>query len=470
MNLNPLGMAANIDLNSMVTKIVDAERLPKQKRIDREVANINSKISAYGQLKASLDTMKDLMVDFRQEKTFSARKAHTSDENVVVAMATTGAIAGQYTMNVLQLAKKHKIASRVVPQQEDRFGPGDLQIQLGNKRFLISIKNNSKLVDIAKKINGNQTNPGVQASIINENEGKRLVLTSNISGKENTIRVSAHTQSDNPLKKFEYKYEIDDTDPQVTKKILSTYQGMIQVQPAQNSEVIVDGIARLSSHNNIMENAINGINLTLKRKMELNEPPIKIDIRYNTQKVEKNIERFIAAYNQFHQTSKELSSLDPKTGQVGPLAGDNVAMSIASRLKKVFSSPILPAPQEIKSLTEFGITTTRQGTLEVNYSILNRKINDNFNKLKMFFGGNQGFARKIEDAIQNITGTSGAIRIQEKSLMEKNYRLKDDKMLLKHRMDNLEKRTHAQFTSMQNATRKMQYQLTSMMEAIKLTT
>ena len=140
--------------------------------------------------------------------------------------------------------------------------------------------------------------------------------------------------------------------------------------------------------------------------------------------------------------------------------------SADSRLKSVFSSRVEPAPEDLKTLTEFGITTTRQGTLEINYDMLDRQLNNNFNKLEDFFGGNQGFAKKVEDAIQGITGVTGSIRTRERSMVEQNYRLDDDQASLDRRMDSLEKRTHAKFTAMQDATSKMQSQLAGMMNAL----
>jgi len=70
---------------------------------------------------------------------------------------------------VLQLAQSHKIASDVLPQ-DAKFGPGKLQISLGKKSFNIEVKPQSKLIDIVRSINGEKSNPGVRASVINDVE------------------------------------------------------------------------------------------------------------------------------------------------------------------------------------------------------------------------------------------------------------------------------------------------------------
>ncbi|MCF7476631.1 flagellar filament capping protein FliD [Vibrio sp. J2-4] len=662
MSLGPLGMSGGMDINSMVSKIVDAERVPKQQRIDNERTTINASISAYGRLRESLDTMKNLMANFRQEKAFAVRTVETTDDNIVSATATTDAIAGKYAIDVLQLAQSHKVASDVLPE-DAKFGPGKLQISLGDDTFNVNARSSSKLADVVRGINGSKDNPGVRASLINDVEGPRLILASNLSGKDHQIRVSVEADKGNPLKYFEYQtledrvnaleearsaaeevlgplqfpeqpveldangnplppeeqkaaengqddgsqepisaagaeaakagqeaideanrraslrpedripgwtetasgtlldsyeepeLELDEkaiekapdvpgwsnaasgtlTDSYVTTKeakqlleqekaeieqkiasekqaldakvergelteeqakqihrakldpqererlekideaeakiakaqsAFEEYLGMTEVQAGQDSEVLLDGVAKLSSHNNVIEDAIEGVDLTLKGKSEPNKPPAEIGVEYDRQSVRNDIENFVAAYNSFYQTSQALASVDPVTGQKGPLSGDSTVRSADSRLKSVFSTQIDKAPENLKSLTEFGITTTRQGTLEINYDMLDRQLNNNFNELEKFFGGNTGFAKRVEDAIHGITGITGSIRTREKSLTEQNYRLSDDQAALDRRMESLEKRTHAKFTAMQDATGKMQGQLGALMSAL----
>jgi flagellar hook-associated protein 2 len=643
-------MSSGMDINSMVSKIVDAERIPKQQRIDFERAKIDTSISAYGRLRESLDTMKNLMANFRQEKAFAQRSVSSSEENVVTAAATTEAIAGKYAVDVLQLAQSHKIASDVIPD-DARFGPGKLQISLGDEQFSLSLRDNSKLTDVVRAINGARDNPGVRASIINDRNGPRLIVASNQSGAEKSLTIDVEAQPGNDLFRFEYKTieqrvrdleqaqaealsvlglpaqgvdgvnqeqasgeaqqpdklgeqaldgqkpqsaeqgtqqgdssannpqeansgrpqdtipgwtetasgtlmdsyqapepELDEkaiekskqvpgwsntasgtlTDSYVTpeeaqaklgqelaaekaaiakavadgditeeeaKKLereklspeererlekveaiqaelseaqrsMQAYMGMSEVQSAQDSVVMLDGVAELSSQNNVIEDAIEGVDLTLKGTTKPGERAAEISVEYARESVREDIEQFVNAYNQFYQVSQNLSKVDPTTGQAGPLAGDSIVRSADSRLKSVFSSAINGAPKDLQSLTEFGITTTREGRLEINYQMLDKQLNTNFGKLGDFFGGNDGFAKKVEDAIHSMTGMTGSIRTREKSLSEQNYRLNDDQASLDRRMQGIEKRTQDKFAAMQDATGKMQAQLAGMMNAL----
>ncbi|MHA2937800.1 flagellar filament capping protein FliD [Vibrio sp. RC27] len=679
MSMGPIGMSSGMDINSLVSKIVDSERVPKQQRIDNTRMENNASISAYGHLRESLDTMKNLMAGFRQDEAFATRKVGSSDENVVNAVASTKAIAGRYAVDVLQLAQSHKVASHVL-DEDVRFGPGKLQISLGKSNYTVDVQSGTKLQEVVAGINRSKGNPGVRASIINDKEGPRLIVASDKTGEDNKISIRAEAVRGNPLKQLEYKTleervkdieaarseaqqliaplspdeqkiakkvaekmesaarlvdedvaaqikqaagesgaktpettaaatkqdansgavtpndeanvaaalqsqssdvtdpneyvrpedripgwsetasgtlldsyrELEpDLDPAAIEKLqeipgasnsasgtlfdsyvtpeeaqskleaelkkeqraidqavanggmteqeakelersklspeekeyinkvelvqarlekaqqsFEGYQGMKEVETAQNAEVLLDGVARLSSDNNIIEDAIDGVDLELAGLSPSEGKPAEINIEYDRETVRNYIEQFVDSYNQFYRTTKSLSSVDPQTGEAGPLAGDSVVRSADSRLKRVFSTQIESAPAEIRSLTEFGVTTTRQGTLEINSDMLTKQINNNFSKLGEFFGGRDGFAKRVEDSIQSLTGVTGSIRTRERTLTEQNYRLGDDQATLDRRMQELEKRTQAKFSAMQDATGKMQSQLSGMMNAL----
>lgn len=638
MSVGPLGMNGGMDINSMVQKIVSSERVPKQKRIDNERADVNASISAYGRLKESLDSMKNLMSDFRFNKVFAARKVDVTDDSAVIAKASTNAIAGKYSVDVLQLAQSHKLASTPFDDRQ-KFGPGKLHISMGSRSFDVNVSSYSKLNDVVRGINGAKSNPGVRAAVIKDSNGPRIVIAANQTGKDSALRISVDAKPGDALNQLAFKtledrvkdlesaraeaqeilqpltpkqqeiaskvaqkienaarkvdqetanasesapnsalnssgktpqdripgwtetasgtlldsyeepqpeldgqaqakssqvpgwsntasgtlYDSYVTPEEAEKKLtalrkeeersiaqavksgnmtpdeakaavratlspeeqqqadkieqaqknlqaaqaeFNNYNGLTQVQSAQDSKVILDGVAELSSHNNVIEDAIEGVDLTLKAKTDPNARPPEIDVEYDRETVSQYLEKFVNAYNQFHQVNKELGSVDPQTGRAGPLAGESITRSAESRLKSVFSTPIEGAPKEMNSLSSLGITTTRQGGLELNREVLNRQLVNNFDKLKGFFGGRNGFADRIQDAIQSVTGVTGAIRTREKSLTEENRRLQDDQATLDRRMDQLKTRTHAKFEAMQDATSKMQSQLTGMMNAL----
>ncbi len=708
MSLSPLGMSGGMDINSMVNKIVDAERVPKQQRIDSERATIESDISAYGKFRDSLDSIGQMMAGFRMDKAFALRKVDSTDDSVVIASASTKAVAGRHSVDVLQLAQSHKLASHPFDDKE-RFGAGTLQIGFGRKQFDVNVIPGSKVTDVVRAINQEKSNPGVRASVINDNQGQRLIISSDKSGEKHAISMSVISQSDKPLSVddplYKLAYETADSrlsrleqnkqaaidalkapvfgqalqdytefqqqnidkidqlkeeltgleqahaekmarlsqadpsnpndvtaygsgsgtkaaqqyaqyqpgtgldkekipgwhsttagilndayqmseprlDPKAISKmndtpgwnnsasgtltdsymtpqekleaqqeverqkmietnkleqekadvvrqflaeqesqqsdfdklekavlasaidqglitrtqaseegikalpedvaealdkIKSTQQalnnslhemeqpkGLVEIKAAQDARVIIDGIAEVNSDDNVIDEALEGVSLTLK---DVTKPgsSLEIGVDYDIAGVVNRIEQFVQAYNQFFYTSKELTAVDPITGKAGALAGDSAVRNADAKIKSVLSAPIENAPANLRTLTEFGIASTRNGTLDINYRMLEKQVTENFTQLDEFFGGRDGFARKLEQAVSAMTSVTGSIRTREASLVEQNYRLHDTQQKLDMRMEQIEKRTHAKFSAMQDATSKMQAQLAGMMSAM----
>lgn len=93
-----------------------------------------------------------------------------------------------------------------------------------------------------------------------------------------------------------------------------TYSGMTEVQAGQDSMVVLDGVAQLSSNNNVIEDAVEGIDITVKGKHPKTSRRQKL-AEYDRNSVRQDIEAFVNSYNQFYQVSKNLAGVDPTTGQ-----------------------------------------------------------------------------------------------------------------------------------------------------------
>ncbi|EOD80197.1 Flagellar hook-associated protein FliD [Grimontia indica] len=450
MGLSATGLGSGMDINSMVSKIVEAERAPKQERIVKGLNDVETNISAYGRLKTSLDTMKDLMYDFRRNNTFAARSTVSSNEEAVSASADHQAVTGVYSIDVQQLAQSHKLVSDGLDAKAD-FGAGQITLSLGGRTTTIDIdENSSSLLDIVRTINSSANNPGIKASVINDDSGARLILGGDKTGVDNQISVSVNAPVTSPLQALAY-------DP------ASPSNSMNEMQAALDARILIDGLASVSSDTNTFSDAIRGVNIDVSQLTSPSNGPVIVTVDEDRDTVKGSLEEFVDAYNAFYQVTKALSKYDPETQQGGPLVGDSVIRSAVNQMRSLFSTPIEGAPDSLKTLSELGISTTMDGRLEINYNLLDKQLTRNFGALEGFFGGNQGFARKVEETVQNFTGVGGAIRNRESSLGDQRMRLQDEQQTLDRRMEDLENRTLKQFSAMDNAMAEMQSQLSAMM-------
>ncbi len=451
MNIGAAGTASGLDINSMVKSIVDAERTPKESRINQQRDQVDVSLSAYGRLKGSLDTMKNLMADFRRNDVMSARSVSIDNDEVLAANVSSEAIPGKYTVNVQQLAQSHKIVSSSFNEKE-KMGAGKLSMALGGKPFTVDIPaDESKILDVVRLINRAPGNPGVMASIIKDDNGARLVLAADKTGEQNSIKVNIDAPAFSTLQKFGFNINND-------------ANSMREMQPAADSRVLIDGLASVTSSTNNIEDAINGVDLDLKKLTDgVETPDVVVNVGYDRNQVGGSIEQFVNAYNQFFDVSQELGRFDPESQEKGPLVGDSITRSVTNQLRGAFANPVEGAPESIQTLSALGITTTMTGRLEVDYDILDKQLDQNFNDVGEFFGDQNGFARRIEDLIHSYTGITGSIKGRENSLNDQVTRLNTDQTNLDRRMESVKQRTHDQFVAMDAAMGQMKGQLGSMM-------
>lgn len=449
MAVNAVGVGSGLNLRAMVNSIVEAERAPKQEQIVKNMNDVETNISAYGRLKTSLDVMKNIMYESRRNHTFAARKTVSSDQQVVSASASPLAVSGVYSIDVQQLAQSHKLVSTGFDPKTD-FGEGRLSITLAGRNTTIEIKKqNSSLLDIVRDINSDPSNIGLQASVINDDSGARLILGSDKTGEKNHISVTVNAALDSPLQQLGYSP--------------NSLNVMNEMQAAEDARILIDGLASVSSATNTFDDAIRGLDMQVTAVTSPENAPISITVSQDRQKVRETLTSFVDAFNTFYQVTKSLSAYDSQTQQGGPLLGDSVIRSAINQMASLFSTPIKGAPDTLKTLSELGISTTLDGQLEINSSILNRQLTQNFSALEGFFGGNDGFAWQMEELIQGFTGAGGAIGNRETSLSEQRIALQDEQGKLDLRMEGLEKRTMSQFSAMDSSMAEMNSQLSAMM-------
>jgi flagellar hook-associated protein 2 len=326
---------------------------------------------------------------------------------------------------------------------------------LGGKPFTVDIPaDESKILDVVRLINRAPDNPGVMASVIKDDNGARLVLAADKTGEQNSIKVNIDAPAFSTLQKFGFNINND-------------ANSMREMQPAADSRVLIDGLASVTSSTNNIEDAINGVDLDLKKLTDgVETPDVVVNVGYDRNQVGGSIEQFVNAYNQFFDVSQELGRFDPESQEKGPLVGDSITRSVTNQLRGAFANPVEGAPESIQTLSALGITTTMTGRLEVDYDILDKQLDQNFNDVGEFFGDQNGFARRIEDLIHSYTGITGSIKGRENSLNDQVTRLNTDQTNLDRRMESVKQRTHDQFVAMDAAMGQMKGQLGSMMSMI----
>src|SRR3990167_229548 len=262
------GIGSGINIDSIVTALVDAERAPKTNQLDRLEKATTTRISAIGSLTGALNTFKTAVDSLNKTSLFESRTASSSSSSVLKATATATAPAGNYSVQVQQLATSSKVALQsVAGGGTATFNSGALTISAGSSSFNVNLTaSNNTLAGMRDAINEAGKSSGVSATIIADDSGSRLVLSSTKSGAGNDIQVAATengvTSGSNALTSQNFAPVVDPGNPDAFLPPSSTTGAGGVITKAQSAKLTIDGLQLVRDTNRIGD-ALDGVTLDL---------------------------------------------------------------------------------------------------------------------------------------------------------------------------------------------------------------
>ena len=241
------GIGSGLDIEGLVTKLVQAEGAPKQAALDLKETKLQTRLSAFGAFRSAADQLRTALAGLTDLAKFQGRKVTAGDESLFAASADSDSVPGSYSIEVVDLATVQKLQSTDFASASAVIGTGTLTISAGGTAMSLTIDDSSKtLAGIRDAINNASNNPGVAATVVTGTLGSRLVLTGMDTGAANTIRVT-QSGGDGGLAQLVY-------DPGVAT-------ALTEAQAAGDARIRVDGIEAVSS-TNVFADVITGVEVT----------------------------------------------------------------------------------------------------------------------------------------------------------------------------------------------------------------
>ena len=128
------GLGSGIDIEGLVTGLVNAERVPAEQRFLQREAKVTTLVSAFGTAKSALSDLKSSVADLKDIATYSKITAKSSASNIVDVSATSSAQAASYQVGVTNLAETQSFASTAYASTAT-FGTGTLTLTLGTPTY-----------------------------------------------------------------------------------------------------------------------------------------------------------------------------------------------------------------------------------------------------------------------------------------------------------------------------------------------
>jgi flagellar hook-associated protein 2 len=124
--ISSTGIGSGLDIDSLVSKLVAAERSAGQTRIDNKKGKLTEQFSAMATLMGGMSAFQSSLNSLVSAGSFTSRKVSVSDEAAFTAKAGPSAAAGSYDVQVEQLAKASQLGSEPFALASTQVGTGTL--------------------------------------------------------------------------------------------------------------------------------------------------------------------------------------------------------------------------------------------------------------------------------------------------------------------------------------------------------
>lgn len=440
MAISSPGVGSNLDVNGIISQLMAVEQRPLFALGTKE-AGFQAEISAFGSLKSVLSSLNSAASALIPSSTQTASEKFTSytatvaDTTIASVTTTAAAVAGSYALEVTQLATAHRLESGVAPTITN----GTLTIAIGTYTpagapTTFTQKTGTNAIDITidstnNTIEGvrdaiNAAKAGVNATVVNGDAGKQLIIESNSTGTDSAIRIAGTTG---------FVYDPTEATPDT----------MTVNVAALDATLKINGID-ITSQSNTVSSAINGITLKLLKGPVAPETSVSttLTIARSNSSVTTLLNAFIKAYNDANTTIKNLGKYDAATKSAGPLNGDSTLRATETRMRNTINTKIDGLTGNYQRLSDIGVTMDKDGVLSLDTGKLDAAITADFADVATVVAG---YGTSFKTATDTLIGASGILDARNDGLNASIATIGQQRTVLQARLQQIEARYRKQF-------------------------
>jgi len=440
--VSSIGARSGLDLEGIIKATLEAERVPKNNRLDQQEGRLQVELSAVGEMKSVLSKLQEASEELASGELFSAMKASVKQPesgDVITVESTEDASVGNFDISVTQLAKGSRAVSAdgafADSDTEVNTNAGSLTFGAGEESFTLDIEAGSSLEDIRKAINSSEDNFGVTADIINTGDQAKLVFRSNVSGEGNNLTVT----NDNA--------EFDAISTQANGGAPgSGGMSIADADKATDAIIEIDGI-QATNDTNTFTDVIQGSTITAVKESEGTETA-RLSIARDDEGVAKSVDAFVKAYN------GAISSLNEIGGENSMLQGDATVRSLKSQLNNILTSTF----GDGETLFDLGFGLDENGKLEQENPVtsVSDVLKDNPGALKSVLGGENGLASRLDSFLEGYVSGGGSLELRKDTIDESLDRVKESREELKLRMESMEETLRSKYQALDSLVGQLQ--------------
>ena len=352
--ISMLNAGSGLNTTQIVDALVDAERVPREEKIQAQVEEANVSISGLGKVKQGFGTLSSALDGLDGETGLIATSSSTAASVTITDKAIV--TEQQINLEVSQIARSQTLVFDGFTSATDNVGTGSLNFEFGtwasgsfsansaiNSTSLTVANGADTLSEVRDQINA--ANMGVTASIIQTGTGAFSLVMKSQTGADRAMRVTAtESPADSGLNDIDF----------------STYDADEEAQSAQNAVFTLDGVS-ITRNSNEIDDVMDGMRLNL---IATTSAPTLLTAKYDTATATAAMQLLVDELNILNTSLSELTSNGLNgTSERGALYGDALVQSYKNWLRALTTTPIAGFGADPVYLTNFGIKTERNGSL-----------------------------------------------------------------------------------------------------------
>lgn len=414
-NLSSVSSYTN-QTSSKINTLVEMSVLNKRKSLEslyNQQDFLKAKLSKISSLRSNFLSLKSSVSSFVSVfNIFNSYKAYSSDDSIVSVSADENAITGSSGIEILSIARAHKIASAGFSKSSSYIfsqeGGGEKKFSItvnGEKKdYTVSISDGDSDYDVLLKIKesiNSYSESKVRAAIIQKNETDyALILESKDTGNANSMF-------------------LEDFSGSVLKSagILDNYGNILNtLSSASDASIKIGENFTVTRSSNEIKDAIPGVTLNLKK-----EGKVSVNVSQDADAVINKIKEFVNSYNAALSSIgkliyEEKDSSNPSKGvfysdPALKVARDKIRNTLFEKTDNLSLFEIGFKNVDVKSVgkeSAYNITFDE--------SVFKKALKENPDSVKKLLTSSEGVFKKLDDYLYSIVSTSGMIGSMENSV------------------------------------------------------
>ena len=441
--ISSLGAGTDLNLQSLYDSLETSEKT-RLTPITTQQSAYKAKLTAWGIVQTSLSKLQTASDALKNTSSIASTKVSSTNTAFTATLANS-ASAGNYSVEVSQLAKAQSLLSKAATSKDTDLGDSALasrtliiaQSGQSSPMTVTLGKDQTSLSDVRDAINKQQGS--VTASIIKSDDNTYyLSLTSRDTGTANAMTV---TTDDSSLAQY-IGYDKSSASNSMTEQVA-----------AADAKLTVNGVAITRSSNTVTD-APEGVTLALT-KTNVGSPET-LTVTKDNQPMINAVQAYVDAYNSLQTTISNQTKYtsvdqgsDAQNSSNGDLLGDGTLRNVQTRLRSMLSTP--QSGSDYSLLSQIGVTQDINGKLTVDSTKLNTALDEKSTSVVSFLSGDgktTGFATQTSNLLKSMLASDGSIQRAEDGINTTLKRLSDQYDRVTTQIESTMARYKVQFTSL----------------------